>query len=74
MAEKIIEETQKMGVDMGGTVTGEHGIGLNLRDILQYELGSNAIDMMRAVSSEPSHGISIFGCFNFLKHIDRFAD
>ena len=34
---------------MEGTVTGEHGIGLNLRDMLQYELGEDAVDMMRKV-------------------------
>ena len=35
---------------MEGTVTGEHGIGLALRDMLEEELGENAIDMMRKVS------------------------
>ena len=39
IAEKIIADTQKRGVEMEGTVTGEHGIGLNLRGVLQYELG-----------------------------------
>lgn len=34
---------------MEGTVTGEHGIGLALRDLLEEELGENAIDMMRKV-------------------------
>ena len=35
---------------MEGTVTGEHGIGLFLRDVLQEEVGESAIDMMRKVS------------------------
>ena len=35
---------------MEGTVTGEHGIGLALRDVLEEELGENATDMMRKVS------------------------
>ncbi|KAL6714293.1 D-lactate ferricytochrome c oxidoreductase [Lecanora helva] len=48
-AEKIIADTQRRGVEMDGTVTGEHGIGLNLRDMLQVELGDNAIDMMRKI-------------------------
>jgi D-lactate dehydrogenase (cytochrome) len=37
---------------MEGTVTGEHGIGLALRDILVEELGGDAIDMMRKVNSQ----------------------
>lgn len=35
---------------MEGTITGEHGIGLYLRDVLQEEVGVNAIDMMRKVN------------------------
>ena len=48
-AEKIIADTQRRGVEMEGTITGEHGIGLNLRDMLQYELGEDAVNMMRKV-------------------------
>ena len=36
---------------MEGTVTGEHGIGLMLRDELEEEVGENAIDMMRKVGA-----------------------
>jgi len=32
---------------MEGTVTGEHGIGLENRDALIYELGEDAVDTMR---------------------------
>ena len=49
--EKIVANIQKRGIEMEGTITGEHGIGLTLRDMLQVELGENAIDMMRKVSS-----------------------
>lgn len=34
---------------MEGTVTGEHGVGLALRDMLNVELGKEAVDMMRKV-------------------------
>ncbi|TVY15043.1 D-lactate dehydrogenase [cytochrome] [Lachnellula arida] len=47
MARKIIRDVQKLGVDMHGTVTGEHGIGLENRDALVYELGEDAVDAMR---------------------------
>ena len=47
IARKVIRDTQKLGVDMHGTVTGEHGIGLENRDALVYELGEDAVDAMR---------------------------
>lgn len=53
VAERIIADVQRRGVQMDGTVTGEHGIGLNLRDMLVYELGDDAVDMMRKVSTSP---------------------
>lgn len=34
---------------MAGTVSGEHGIGLEYRDQVVYELGEPTIDAMRAV-------------------------
>ena len=43
---------------MDGTVSGEHGIGLKLRDELIEELGSSAVDMMRRVCF---HGIMSSG-------------
>lgn len=49
-AEKIILDLQRRAIEMEGTVTGEHGIGLALRDVLEEELGESATDMMRKVS------------------------
>jgi D-lactate dehydrogenase (cytochrome) len=34
---------------MEGTITGEHGIGLSLRDMLQEEIGLAGVDMTRRV-------------------------
>ena len=48
-AEKIIRDVQKMGVKMGGTVTGEHGIGLIYRDALVDEVGEKTVDAMRRI-------------------------
>lgn len=59
IAEKIIADTQRRGVDLEGTVTGEHGIGLNLRDMLVYELGDDAVDMMRKVSTLFAQEVSV---------------
>jgi D-lactate dehydrogenase (cytochrome) len=40
----------KRAVEMEGTVTGEHGVGLIKRDYLEHELGTNAVDAMRKAS------------------------
>ncbi|KAF2160382.1 hypothetical protein M409DRAFT_70533 [Zasmidium cellare ATCC 36951] len=48
-ARKLISEIQQMSVDMDGTVSGEHGIGLEYRDQVVYELGEASVDAMRAV-------------------------
>ncbi|CZR52294.1 related to D-lactate dehydrogenase, mitochondrial precursor [Phialocephala subalpina] len=48
-ARKVIRDVQKLGVEMQGTVSGEHGIGLENRDALVMELGEGAVDAMRAV-------------------------
>jgi D-lactate dehydrogenase (cytochrome) len=37
----------KRAIEMEGTVTGEHGVGLVKRDYLPYELGQSTVDAMR---------------------------
>jgi D-lactate dehydrogenase (cytochrome) len=37
----------KRAVEMEGTVTGEHGVGLVKRDYLNHELGETTVDAMR---------------------------
>ena len=49
IAERIMDDIRRRGIEMEGTVTGEHGVGLALRDILEVELGTNAVDMMRKI-------------------------
>jgi D-lactate dehydrogenase (cytochrome) len=44
----------KRAVEMEGTVTGEHGVGLIKRDYLQHEVGETTVDTMRRVSYEHS--------------------
>lgn len=48
-AENIIADIRRQGIEMEGTVTGEHGVGLALRDMLELELGESAVDMMRKI-------------------------
>ena len=40
----------KRAVEMEGTVTGEHGVGIIKRDYLEHELGQSTVDLMRKVS------------------------
>jgi FAD/FMN-containing dehydrogenase len=53
-AEDVVHRMVKRAVEMEGTVTGEHGVGLIKRDYLEHELGTNAVDAMRKVIRFPS--------------------
>lgn len=50
MAEEVVHRMVKRAVEMEGTVTGEHGVGLIKRDYLAHELGETTVDTMRKVS------------------------
>lgn len=56
-AEQIILDVRRKGIELEGTITGEHGIGVALRDLLVEELGENATDMMRKVKSSESSSL-----------------
>lgn len=47
--DELIKDVQRRALRMEGTITGEHGIGLSLRDMLVEEVGSAGVDMMRNV-------------------------
>jgi len=48
-AREIITWVQRLAIGMDGTVTGEHGIGLEFRDAMVEEIGENGVDMMRQI-------------------------
>jgi len=52
IAEDVVHRMVKRAVEMEGTVTGEHGVGLIKRDYLNHELGESTVDAMRRVSSK----------------------
>jgi D-lactate dehydrogenase (cytochrome) len=52
-AEDLVHRMVKRAVEMEGTVTGEHGVGLVKRDYLRHELGESTVDAMRKVSHGP---------------------
>ena len=47
VAEGIVHRLIKQAIEMEGTVTGEHGVGLIKRDYLIHELGQDTVDAMR---------------------------
>ena len=53
-AEELVHRMVKRAVEMEGTVTGEHGVGLIKRDYLEHELGNGAVDAMRQVGQRLS--------------------
>ncbi|KAL3457628.1 hypothetical protein BJX64DRAFT_14905 [Aspergillus heterothallicus] len=46
-AEGVVHRMVKRAVEMEGTVTGEHGVGLIKRDYLAHEVGESSVDTMR---------------------------
>ncbi|KAH6685415.1 glycolate oxidase [Plectosphaerella plurivora] len=48
-AEHVVHDMVKRAIEMEGTVTGEHGVGLVKRDYLPHELGETTIDAMRQI-------------------------
>lgn len=48
-AEDCTHRMVKRAVEMEGTTTGEHGIGLVKRDYLDHELGKETVNAMRAI-------------------------
>jgi D-lactate dehydrogenase (cytochrome) len=48
-AERLNRELVQRAIDLQGTCSGEHGIGLHKMDFLVREAGAGAIDMMRNV-------------------------
>jgi len=49
--EQAVAEILRAAVDLGGTITGEHGVGLAKRDFLEYELGPDLVAVQRRLKS-----------------------
>lgn len=58
VVDEVVHKMVKRAIEMEGTATGEHGVGLVKRDYLNHEIGESAVDLMRKVSSDllPSVG------------------
>ncbi len=49
LAEQLNAKLVRRALALGGTCTGEHGIGLHKQDFLREEIGDDAVAVMRAV-------------------------
>jgi len=49
LAEKLNTQLVERALKLGGTCTGEHGVGLHKMDFLVAETGNGAVDMMRTI-------------------------
>jgi D-lactate dehydrogenase (cytochrome) len=43
----LVHDMVKRAIELEGTATGEHGVGLVKRDYLEHELGTDTVDAMR---------------------------
>jgi glycolate oxidase len=50
-ADAAVAEVLRAAVDLGGTITGEHGVGLAKRDFLEYEQGKGVVALERRVKA-----------------------
>ncbi|KAM5387442.1 hypothetical protein ACJA88_001794 [Fusarium oxysporum] len=51
IAEEVVHRMVDKAIEMKGTATGEHGVGLVKRDYLEKELGKEAVDTMRSMKN-----------------------
>jgi len=56
-AEEAIEEIFKLTVRLGGTLSGEHGVGLTKAPYIGLELGQEAMEVMKKIKAvlDPNH-------------------
>jgi D-lactate dehydrogenase (cytochrome) len=59
-AKQFTERLTRRALDLGGTCTGEHGIGIGKREALAQEAGESGIALMRAIK----HTLDPRGLFN----------
>ena len=48
-AKKLVKEMVKRAIALGGTCTGEHGVGIGKREYLYEELGYGTVELMKKI-------------------------
>lgn len=57
-ARESFDEIMALGLELGGTITGEHGVGVLKKEWLAREIGSVSLEMQRAIKKAfDPHGI-----------------
>ncbi|MCW9012672.1 MAG: FAD-binding protein [Gammaproteobacteria bacterium] len=51
-AEQCLDQVFDLVLSLDGTLSGEHGVGLEKRDFIYKELGKNEIDLMRGIKQQ----------------------
>ncbi|MDQ1362416.1 MAG: hypothetical protein QG652_276 [Pseudomonadota bacterium] len=51
-AEKCLEEVFDLVISLNGTLSGEHGVGIEKRDFIYKELSASEINIMRAIKQQ----------------------
>ncbi len=54
-AEKLVKEVFELTLSLGGTISGEHGIGLTKSKYIDMEIDPNTLDMMRGIKKLFDH-------------------
>ncbi len=50
-AQKTVDEICKVCVDLGGVLSGEHGVGIEKRDLMHYQFNNETIDIFRRLKN-----------------------
>jgi glycolate oxidase len=48
-AEKAVDDLFKATLELGGTITGEHGVGITKMKYLSYEIGKRELEIMKKI-------------------------
>ncbi len=48
-AKELFDAIMELSLDLGGTITGEHGVGTMKIDLLEREIGDVALDLHRRI-------------------------
>jgi glycolate oxidase len=59
-AERLFDDIMVVGLELGGTITGEHGVGTLKRELLAREVGPVSMQVQRALK----HALDPLGILN----------
>ncbi len=54
-AKRVVKEVFKLTLNLGGTISGEHGIGLTKSSYIDMEIEPNSLDLMRGIKKLFDH-------------------